>query len=363
MSVLSAEEVASLSNGPDSRGALFSSSLSAGDLLALNRLRLEPVAVVQGFDVVRLTTFETFHRTAWFLNRGPGYRPGGPGSLFSSIYSGAPPGWYFGAGTRSRNRSWLADVGLKERAETTPYDERAGKPGRLYFSNDFISENLLRTRRHGIEGLGAAGLMAHCIPGLVFELSEVSGTFDAAYERSHQRLREEAHALGAHGIIGVVDTVKRFPGSSNTEFHLTGTAVRVEGLSLPDDLPWTTYLDAQHLAKLLEVGLMPVEIVTSFSSLLLVMSAYGKWIKSGQAYRSTELPELRKLAEMSLAAAKERAYSKIGSDSLHGVTVDDSVRDSADMVMVRDCLIRGTRVRRFAERDPQPVPISILDLS
>ena len=75
-----------------------------------------------------------------------------------------------------------------------------------------------------------------------------------------------------------------------------------------------------------------------------------------------ELPELRKLAELTLAAAKKRAYSKIGSDSLHGVTVDDSVRDSADMIMVRDCLIRGTRVRRFAEREPQPVPSSILDL-
>jgi phosphopantetheine adenylyltransferase len=204
--------------------------------------------------------------------------------------------------------------------------------------------------------------MIHCIPGLVFELGEVSGTFDAAYERSHQRLREEAHALGAHGVIGVVDSIKKLTGSSITEFHLTGTAVRIDGMRVPDELPWTTYLDAQQLAKLLEVGLMPVEIVTSFSSLLLVMSAYGKWIKSGQAYRSMELPELRKLAELSLAEGKKRAYAKIGADSLHGVTVDDSVRDSADMITVRDCLIRGTRVRRFAERDPQPVPSSILGL-
>jgi len=350
--------VASAASDVPAAALPFSCSLPMGDLLALGQLGLQPVGVVQGFDVVRLRTFERFHRTAWFLNRGPGYRPGGPGTLFSSVYTGTPPGWYR-YGTSARR---YRDKGLAQLAEATPYDESAGMPGRLYFSSDFIQENLRRTRRHGIEGIGAQGLMAHCIPGLVFELGEVSTAFDDAYERSHQRLREEAHALGAHGVIGIVDSVKKLTGSSITEFHLTGTAVRVEGVPLSSDLPWTTFLGAQHLVKLLEIGLMPVEVITSFASVLLVMSAYGKWFKSGQAIHSMELPELRRLAELTLAAARERAYSKIGSDSLHGVRVEDSVRDSADMVVVRDCLIRGTRVRRFATRPPQPVPTVLMDL-
>jgi len=337
---------------------VFTSSLPLGDHLALSRLGLRPVGVVQGFDVVRMKTFEQFHRTAYFLNRGPGYRPGGPGALFSSVYQDAPPGWY----TFGRYSNRFHKSGLAQMAEETPYDESARRPGRLIFSGDFMHEALRRTRRHGIEGLGVQGLLASCIPGLVFELAEVSSAFDGAYERSHRRLREEAHALGAHGVLGVVDSVKSIAGSSIKEFHLVGTAVRVEGIDQTDDLPWTTFLGAQHLAKLLEIGLMPIEIVTSFSSVLLVMSSWGKWLKSGQSMRSTQLPELRRLAELTLEAAKNRAYSKIGSDSLHGVQVDDSVRESADMIVVRDCLIRGTRVRRFAERGPQPLPRTIMDL-
>jgi len=38
---------------------------------------------------------------------------------------------------------------------------------------------------------------------------------------------EEATELGAHGVVGVVDTVSRLTDANVTEFHMSGTAVKV----------------------------------------------------------------------------------------------------------------------------------------
>jgi hypothetical protein len=349
----------------------FTSSLPVGDLPALRVLGLRPLGVVQGFAVVRLKTFERFHPTLGFLNRGPGFRPGTPDAYFGSIYKGSVPSYY------GLSQSRMSQVNWSELASKTPFDPGAERRHLSIFQSNIDSESMRRAstlpvahrymsrmRNFGIERFNATSVRTWSFPGMAFELGEVIQGFSDAYGASHKRLREEARRLGAHGVIGVVDSIKPVAGSTITEFHLTGTAVALEGEAPSDALPWTTFLPTQQLAKLIEVGLMPVEIVVSMSTVLLINSAYGNWIRSGQmGMGSKDLTEVRALQELALTRARERAYSQIGSDSLHGVTVSEASREGGHMIAVQECAIRGTRVRRFKETDPLIVPTTLMELT
>ena len=338
----------------------FTTSLPIGDLQALGQLGLQPVGVVQGFQVVRLRSFEKFHRLLGFLNRGLGYRPGTADAYFGSIYGGKLPA---SIGTPQSRAVQLKIAELIEAMPLDPAAERRHLSLRvvnqmgwnMYRGNasNISPTYLTRLRNYGIERFSASALVSNTFPGMAFEQGEVIQGFTTAYEESHTRLREQARDLGAHGVIGVVDSIKHVAGSRITEFHLTGTAVKLRGEAPSDSLPWTTYLTTQQLSKLIEIGLMPVEIVMSLSSVLLVTTGYGNWLRSGQmAIGSNDLPELRALQELALSRARQRAYSSIGADSLHGVVVTEQTQDRIREVIVQECLIKGTRVHRFKQADP-----------
>lgn len=368
-----AVERASLPNesiGP-TLGRPFTSSLPIGDIPALKSLGLRAVSIVQGFEVVRLQTFEKFHPTLGFLNRGPAFRPGTSDAYFGSIYKGNVPS-FIGTPQSRRSQGKWAEVasqmpfepGAEKQhlsildANTESVSMRQGSTSRV------TNKHIARIRNYGIERFGAASVTSWTFPGMAFELGEVIEGFSNAYGAAHTRLREEARHLGAHGVIGVVDSITQVVGSKVTQFHLTGTAVAIEDEPPSNELPWTTYLQAQQLAKLIEIGLMPVEVVVSMSTVLLVNSAYGNWLRSGQmGVGSKDLTELRALQELALTRARDRAYEHIGSDSLHGVTVSEASREEGRLLTIQECAIKGTRVRRFKDSDSMKEPANLMGLT
>lgn len=77
------------------------------------------------------------------------------------------------------------------------------------------------------------------------------------------RMRQEAAALGADGVVGVRLTEERMEGQKR-EFMALGTAVRSRGRQRPER-PFTTDLAAQDLAKLLGAGWVPAGIIYGLS--------------------------------------------------------------------------------------------------
>jgi len=78
---------------------------------------------------------------------------------------------------------------------------------------------------------------------------------------------EEAAAVGAHGVSGVVDTANRLGDLGVLEFPSPGH--RSQGRRCPrppGGQPWTTYLAGQRLAKLIEAGYAPVAVAAAVSS-------------------------------------------------------------------------------------------------
>jgi hypothetical protein len=107
----------------------------------------------------------------------------------------------------------------------------------------------------------------HRMWGQNLEQPWVEAAWSAGYGAAYARMLDEATALGAHGVIGVVDRVTPVADSQTSEFHFLGTAVTVEDGPPPAaGVPWTTYLAGQRLTKSIEAGFMPVAVVASMAS-------------------------------------------------------------------------------------------------
>jgi len=141
------------------------------------------------------------------------------------------------------------------------------------FTSDFSVNEFLLVRKAGFEPLGL------CIGSCVYhvgiqyrswnknqEMDVLSKAMYEARELAMERMRTEASAMGADGIVGVKLTVKRMEWDQNLlEFIAIGTGV-VHGEGHPgfrahDDGPFTSHLSGQDFWSLLHAGYRPIEMV------------------------------------------------------------------------------------------------------
>jgi hypothetical protein len=176
---------------------------------------------------------------------------------------------------------------------------------------------------------------------------------------------EEATALGAHGVIGVVDRVSNVADTGTTEFHFLGTAVRVDGGPPPaGGVPWSTYLAGQRLTKSIEAGFMPVAVVASLASVRVWAFCMTEYLMEGQmgmgwGYASSGPQLVEQVSKAHMAArqlARKHVREQLVGDELHGATIDVATRELAQGDEVIDCTLRGNRVRRFKDFDPIALP-------
>ena len=206
--------------------------------------------------------------------------------------------------------------------------------------------------------------------GQNYQQSWVEEAWGQGFGSAYSRMLEEAVALGAHGVVGVVDTSDRLGDLGVLEFHVRGTAVKVDDAPAPPGgQPWTTYLAGQRLAKLIEAGYMPVSIAAAVSSVRVwayCMTEYlleGTNSSWGVAQAGAEITQVASAQMAARQIARERVRSQMVGDSLHGAEMVVSDRELGAGDQEIQCVLRGNRVKRFKDFDPMPVPHPTVRLS
>jgi len=283
----------------------WSSSLSVADFASSVALGIEPVGFVQGYAVV------TWRYVSGYAGRPVGYR----------TFTGYPN---------------LGDTG--------DYMEQWRCP-------------------HGFVG------GEHRMFGYNFEQVWVEQAWRQGYGLAFGRMLEEAVGLGAHGVIGLVDDMTPLAGTGAEEFSIRGTAVVVPGAK-PPPRPFTTFLAGQRLVKLLEAGFMPVSVVAVSSAVQMwgyCMTAYqmvgsaASW--SGGVAGVTSIDQVDRAQRAVRELAREHARAELGGDTLHGVSLQVSEREIGEADLSLQCVLKGTRVRRFKDFDPLPPPTPVVRLT
>ena len=209
----------------------------------------------------------------------------------------------------------------------------------------------------------------HRMWGQNLEQPWVEAAWSAGYGAAYARMLDEATALGAHGVIGVVDRVTPVADSQTSEFHFLGTAVTVEeGPPPAGGVPWTTYLAGQRLTKSIEAGFMPVAVVASMASVRVWAYCITEYqMEGGRGWGNTnQTGEVEQVIRAHMAVrqlARKHVRQKLVGDALHGVQIDVEKRELAQGDEVIDCTIRGNRVRRFKDFDVVPSPRPTVRLS
>jgi hypothetical protein len=209
----------------------------------------------------------------------------------------------------------------------------------------------------------------HRMWGQNLEQPWVEAAWSAGYGAAYARMLDEAKALGAHGVIGVVDRVTPVADSQTSEFHFLGTAVTVEeGPPPAGGVPWTTYLAGQRLTKSIEAGFMPVAVVASMASVRVWAYCITEYqMEGGRGWGNTnQTGEVEQVIRAHMAVrqlARKHVRQKLVGDALHGVQIDVEKRELAQGDEVIDCTIRGNRVRRFKDFDAVPSPRPTVRLS
>jgi hypothetical protein len=285
----------------------FSSGLTVPDFAACLQLGLEPVALVQGFCVMRW---------GW-------YGPGAGGGFSRGM---SPYAW--------------------GQQEAGGYSEVFRCP------HGFVSAE-------------------HRSWGQNIEQPWVERAWMEGFTSAYDRMLEEASTMGAHGVIGVVDRVAHLADTGTTEFHFLGTAVTVDGGPPPahaGGLPWTTYLAGQRLTKSIEAGFMPVSVVATMASVRVWAYCMTEYLMEGaRAWGgptgSHEVEQVSRAHMATRQLARTHVRQQLDGDSLHGARLAVSRRELSQGDEVIDCTLRGNRVRRFKDFDPVPLPRPTVRLS
>lgn len=321
---------------PEAAGRLtasaFSSGLSVNDFAACLHMGMRPVALVQGYCVMRWS---------WYGAGGPyGYRSAGPGF-------GGPR--YGGGAYRTGGFNWGVP-GTAGGGFGGPFAGRQGwygttRPGTL---STYSCPHYYAGADHRAWGEN-------------YDQSWVARTWNEGFNTAYQRMLEEAAEAGAHGVVGVVDRSSELVDRDIREFHIYGTAVVLDG-SPPPERIWTSYLAGQRLAKLVEAGFMPTSIVASMASVRMWAVCVTEALMRGGVTFGAPVQaggEITQLADAQMQArrlVRDQVKSALGRDNLHGADMRVSVREAGAGDVQVDCILRGTRVHRFRAAEPLPPP-------
>jgi hypothetical protein len=291
----------------------FSSGLSVNDFASCLHLGLRPVALVQGYCVMR-----------WSYTSSYGY--------YQPYRYGGSPGM------------------------AAPASSRYGRPGSYYSPG----RNALSSYRCPHYMVSAD----HRSWGYNLEQAWVSDAWHQGFNLAYGRMLAEAAEAGAHGVIGVVDTERTLIDQSLREFHIYGTAVAAEGASAPSapaDV-WTCYLAGPRLAKVFESGFVPTAVTAAMASVRMYAVCVTEiGMRGGYARLSGyQAPgPINQLADAQVQArrlVRDRVKAVLGPDNLHGADLRVGTFRAGEDDLEVYALLRGSRIRRQHPADPMPAP-------
>ena len=202
----------------------------------------------------------------------------------------------------------------------------------------------------------------HRMWGQNYEQTWVEQSWSGGFTAALDRMRDEATRLGAHGVVGVLDTETALVGAGVVEFHLRGTAVRVVDAT-STNAPWTTYLAGQRLVKLFESGFAPVSVVAVAASVRVYAYCITEYLMGGGGVNvwssnssSVEINQIVRAQSLSRDLARSMARTQLHGDDLHAAQLDvvDREHERGDLEIVST--LRGNRVRRFRSFESLPIP-------
>ncbi len=282
----------------------FSSGLTVPDFAACLDLGLEPVALVQGFCVMRW---------GWY-GAGSGFMRGASPYAWGQQETGSysevfrcPHGF-----VSTEHRMWGQNL-------EQPWVQRAWMQGYGSAYSRMLEE--------------ATTMGAHGVIGVVDRVANLADTGTT-----------EFHFLG-------------------TAVKVDGGPTPPAGGS-----PWTTYLAGQRLTKSIEAGYMPVSVVATMASVRVwaycmteyLMEGRGSW---GGPTGTAEVEQVSRAHMATRQLARTHVRQQLGGDSLHGARLSVQRRELAQGDEVIDCTLRGNRVRRFKDFDPVELPRPTVRLS
>jgi uncharacterized protein YbjQ (UPF0145 family) len=184
----------------------------------------------------------------------------------------------------------------------------------------------------------------------------------------------ECQALGGDGVVAAALTMAPFIAQPNClEFKVIGTAVRARGL-YHTKRPFTSHLDGQGFAKLLDAGWVPVELLVGMSigvrhddyRTRSQMYSWGNvemsgWSELVHAVRSDARQQLRRQGAQQGGDAVIMADSglRVWSESCLRAR---NLRNTEQEDHVAESTMVGTTVARFRARREPPRTLSVMPL-
>lgn len=160
-----------------------------------------------------------------------------------------------------------------------------------FFTSDLSVKEFLLVREAGFECLGL--VMGSSIYHVGYQRAAYSQNMEMgvltqalyqARELAMARMEEEAHELGADGVIGVRLQIKQHEfGESLVEFVAIGTAVKARDQGnwrAPSGMPFTSDLSGQDFWMLLQSGYRPVSLVMGNCVYHIAHQSFGGWLSS-----------------------------------------------------------------------------------
>jgi Putative heavy-metal-binding len=229
--------------------------------------------------------------------------------------------------------------------------------------------------RYGVPGNAVTGYSEawQCPHGFVsqehrawgqnYEQAWIEDAWRHGFISAFDRMIEEATAVGAHGVVGLVDSSEQLSDLGMLEFRVQGTAVKVADGPPPDGgRPWTTYLAGQRLAKSVEAGFAPVSIAATVASVRVWAYCMTEYLTEGSGGGwGYQVPssEIEQTAHAHMAVrrlARQQIRTQLDGDSLHGASMITTGRELGAGDAELQCILRGNRVRRFKDFDPLARP-------
>ncbi len=208
----------------------------------------------------------------------------------------------------------------------------AGGEKPLWTSDLSVSEFVL-LKQAGVEPLGL--VMGSSIYHIGFqmanyyanqELDYLSQAMYEARELAMTRMEEEAHVLGADGVVGVRIEVGSYDWAENlAEFVAIGTAVKApagEDHRTIHQRPFTSDLSAQDFYKLYTIGYVPAELVLGNCVYHVAHRGLGQQIM--QMGVNTEMPNytqaLYEARELAMSRMQDEA-ERLGAAGIVGMNI------------------------------------------
>jgi uncharacterized protein YbjQ (UPF0145 family) len=252
--------------------------------------------------------------------------------------------------------------------------EMRGKNGQpALFTSDLSVNEFLLVKEAGFEPLGL--VMGCSVYHIGYqqanwskneEMKVLTQAMYHARELAMERMQEEAHELGADGIVGVRLVVKPLEWSDSlAEFMAIGTAVyrpdKSTSFRTHDGKPFTSDLSGQDFWTVLQAGYRPVGLVMGNCVYHIAHQSFGQWFKNaGQNVEMTNFTQgLYDARELAMERMQHEAQ-ELKAEGIVGVAIHErSYRWSSHVI---EFFTVGTAVVSMRADHHIPKPQLVLSL-